>query len=88
VPAVYDPALQQSPVVCPQIPEEGAKSVTSHGLHWGDLGHHGDRRLGPPPGRRSPLAFPVLLFPSGPLPAPRSTWNHVQAQGSAPEPLA
>src|ERR1035437_2813400 len=34
---------------------------------------------------RWPLAFPVLLFPSGPLPAPRSTWNHVQAQGSAPE---
>ena len=32
-PAVYDPALQQSPVVCPQIPEEVAESVTSHGLH-------------------------------------------------------
>ena len=32
-PAVYDPALQQPAVVCPQIPEEVAESVTSHGLH-------------------------------------------------------
>src|ERR1019366_1058736 len=38
LPAVYYPALQQPAVVCAQIPEEGVKSVTSHGMHWGDLG--------------------------------------------------
>ena len=38
-PAVYNPALQQDAVVCGHILEEDAKSVTSHGLHWGDLGH-------------------------------------------------
>jgi hypothetical protein len=37
MPAIYNPALQQSAVVVDQIPEEGAKSVTFHGLHWGDL---------------------------------------------------
>jgi hypothetical protein len=36
-PAVYNPALQQDAVVCPQIPEQGAESVTFRGLHWGDL---------------------------------------------------
>ena len=37
-PAIHNPALQQPAVVCPQILEEGAKVVTSYGLHWGDLG--------------------------------------------------
>src|ERR1035437_7591794 len=69
VPAVYNPALQQRAVVCAQIPEEVAKSVTSHGLHWGDLGRHHDQHLGRPPNRRSPgrcgpLVLLVLLFPS------------------------
>jgi hypothetical protein len=39
MPAVYYQALQQPAVVCPQIPEEGAESVTTRGSHWGDLGH-------------------------------------------------
>ena len=39
-PAVYDPALQQSAVAWVQFPEKGAKLITSHGLHWGDLGDH------------------------------------------------
>jgi hypothetical protein len=37
-PAVYDPALQQRAVAWVQFSEKGAKSVTSHGLHWRDLG--------------------------------------------------
>jgi hypothetical protein len=37
VPAVYNLAIQQRAVICPQIPEEGTKSVTAHGLHWRDL---------------------------------------------------
>ena len=37
-PAVYNPALQEATVVRAQIQEEGAKSVTSRGVHWGDLG--------------------------------------------------
>ena len=39
VPAVYNPALQQPAVVCPQILEEVVKSVNSRGSHRGDLGH-------------------------------------------------
>jgi hypothetical protein len=53
-PAVYDPALQQPPVVCGHIPEEGAKSVTSHGLHRGDLATTAAQCLGRLPGRRGP----------------------------------
>jgi hypothetical protein len=32
-PAVNNPALQQRPVICGEIPEEGAESVTIHGFH-------------------------------------------------------
>ena len=60
-PAVYDPALQQDEVVCPQIPEEGAESVTSDGLHWGDLVDH-DRRLG----RRSESTVTGAVAPGVP----------------------
>ena len=45
VPTVYNPALQQPAVVCPQILEEVVKSVNSRGSHRGDLGHNHDRHL-------------------------------------------
>ena len=68
MPAVYDPALQQPAVIWVQFPEKGAKSVTSHGLHWGDLGHlTGFSVVHVIAGLRvthGPLVFPVLLFPS------------------------
>ena len=35
--AVYKSAVQQRAVICRQILEEGAKSVSSHNVHWGDL---------------------------------------------------
>jgi hypothetical protein len=37
-PTVYETAVQQRAVVCPQIPEESPESVTTDGMHWGDLG--------------------------------------------------
>src|ERR1035437_460901 len=69
-PTVYDPALQQRAVAWVQFPEKGAKSVTSHGLHWGDLGHiTGSSVAHLIDGHRAAVAlvFPVLPFPSDPF---------------------
>src|ERR1019366_6023054 len=71
-PAVHNPVLQQPAVVRAQIPEEGAKVVTSYGLHWADLGHvtgvsvvhliDGDRVAAP--------GVSGTSLPARPLPAP------------------
>jgi hypothetical protein len=77
-PAVYNPALQQDAIVCGHILEEDAKSVTSHGLHWGDLGRDGHQIAVPPWCSRYSSSRQTS---SG----PRNTWNYIQAQGKATE---
>ena len=88
MPAVYDPAFQQDAVVNSQIPEEGAKPITSHSSHCGDLGDHETGvsvRL--VAGGRAAFAAGV---PGSSLRlqtccGPRHTWEYIQAQGRAQE---
>ena len=89
-PAVYDPALQQDEVVCAQIPEEGAESVHSHGMHWGDLcqqvtgipARHPGKMV---TGRAWPPGVPGTSLRFRVSSGPRSTWEYVQDQRNAPE---